>query len=806
MIKLINRAGLHFPVAVLAYLFILTCSLPAASPTTNTVQPDFTKGHTIPDGYSHDWNLGPTGARGWIYSYRMETSRARQIRITKIDAGSPVDGILRVGDVILGVDGKAFDNDPRVLFGKAISKAEISGELNLLRWRDGTTKRVVIILPVLGGYSPTAPWNCPKSEKVLKQGLRALATRIADPEYRSVPITRSLNALALLASGGDKYLPLVKKEAEWASSFTSNGYKTWHYGYIITFLAEYILATDDKTVLPGLRRLSLESAKGQSIVGSWGHRFVQESGRLGGYGMMNAPGIPLTIGLVLAQKAGVNNPEIAQAIEKSANLLRFYFGKGAIPYGDHRPWIQTHDDNGKNGMAAVLFDLLNEPKPAEYFSRMSVACHGSERDTGHTGNFFNMLWAMPGVARSGPNASGAWMHEFGGWYFDLARRWDGTFFHQGPPQARKDSYRGWDCTGVWLLAYAIPHGNIYLTGKGKKRIPQINPATAKNLINDGRGWSNHDRTSFYDGLTTDQLFARLTNWSPTVRERSGMALGRRKEEVTTDLISMLKSNVLYSQLGACQALKFQGARGSVAVPKLIDLLEADDLWLRVLAAEALAGIGEPAKTAVPLMLERLSQTNSSNDPRKMEQRYLSFALFSKRGGLIGRSLDGIDRNLLIKSLQAGLLNEDGRARGAFSSVYENLTYDEIKPLLPAIHQAILKPSPSGIMFANAIQDAGLKLFAKHHLEEGIELAANYAKTQKKHGSQKRIVTIMKILEGYGAHAQRAIPSLEATVYYFKNEEQGFPKKLSLDKAKVVQETIAKIKSSIDKPKLIKINL
>ena len=225
MIKLINRAGLHFPVAVLAYLFILTCSLPAASPTTNTVQPDFTKGHTIPDGYSHDWNLGPTGARGWIYSYRMETSRARQIRITKIDAGSPVDGILRVGDVILGVDGKAFDNDPRVLFGKAISKAEISGELNLLRWRDGTTKRVVIILPVLGGYSPTAPWNCPKSEKVLKQGLRALATRIADPEYRSVPITRSLNALALLASGGDKYLPLVKKEAEWASSFTSNGYK-----------------------------------------------------------------------------------------------------------------------------------------------------------------------------------------------------------------------------------------------------------------------------------------------------------------------------------------------------------------------------------------------------------------------------------------------------------------------------------------------------------------------------------------------------------------------------------------------------
>ena len=172
---------------------------------------------------------------------------------------------------------------------------------------------------------------------------------------------------------------------------------------MIIFLAEYVIATGDQTVLPGLRRLAIESANGQSVVGSWGHRFVgKETGRLGGYGMMNSPGIPLTIGLALAKKAGIDDAKVSEAIEKSANLLRFYSGKGAIPYGDHRPWIQTHDDNGKNGMAAVLFDLLNEPEHAEYFSRMSVACHGPERDTGHTGNFCNMLWAMPGIARSGP--------------------------------------------------------------------------------------------------------------------------------------------------------------------------------------------------------------------------------------------------------------------------------------------------------------------------------------------------------------------------------------------------------------------
>ena len=104
-----------------------------------------------------------------------------------------------------------------------------------------------------------------------------------------------------------------------------------------------------------------------------------------------------------------------------------------MPYGDHAPWIETHDDNGKNGMAAVLFSLLGESKVTEYFSRMSVASHGPERDSGHTGNFCNILWAMPGVAQSGPNATGAWMKEFGSWYFDLARQWDGAFVHLGPP-------------------------------------------------------------------------------------------------------------------------------------------------------------------------------------------------------------------------------------------------------------------------------------------------------------------------------------------------------------------------------------
>jgi hypothetical protein len=83
--------------------------------------------------------------------------------------------------------------------------------------------------------------------------------------------------------------------------------------------------------------------------------------------MMNAPGVPLTVSLILARKAGVDDPKLDEAIEKSARLLRFYVGKGSIPYGDHHPWIQTHDDNGKNGIAAVMFHLLDDAGPPSSF-------------------------------------------------------------------------------------------------------------------------------------------------------------------------------------------------------------------------------------------------------------------------------------------------------------------------------------------------------------------------------------------------------------------------------------------------------
>ena len=49
------------------------------------------------------------------------------------------------------------------------------------------------------------------------------------------------------------------------------------------FLSEYIMATGDTSLRPGLERLALETARGQGAIGTWGHRFALPGGNLSGY-------------------------------------------------------------------------------------------------------------------------------------------------------------------------------------------------------------------------------------------------------------------------------------------------------------------------------------------------------------------------------------------------------------------------------------------------------------------------------------------------------------------------------------------
>ena len=301
----------------------------------------------------------------------------------------------------------------------------------------------------------------------------------------------------------------------------------------------------------------------------------------------------------------------------------------------------------------------------------------------------------------------------------------------------------------------MPLKIIYLTGKRASVVPQLDAAAAGELIRDGRGWSNKDRDSAYDKLSEDQLLERLSSWSPIVRERAAMALARNKKSPVPALVKMLDSSRIETRYGACQALAMLKGAAAPAVPDLKEALKHKDLWLRIEAAEALAAIGAPAMSALPELLEMIAKGPTKEDPRAMEQRYLSFAVF---GQMLKNSVDGADQDMLRKAVVAGLQNEDGRARGTVGGIYGKLSYEQIEPLLPAIHEAIVKPAPSGIMFASGVRLAGLEVLAKHEIKEGIPLCLDVMEIDK-WGKQDRIKQCLKILGRYGGAAKPMLPRL-----------------------------------------------
>ncbi len=726
-----------------------------------------------PDAF-HDWNLGPTGARGWIWGWNLETSDSRQILITSVKEHTPADGVLRKGDVILGTDGALFDDDARKQFGRAVTIAETEerdGRLQLLRWREGKTESVVIRLRVLGTYHDGSPWDCRKSSEIVDLGCRYIVNNLKEG------VDGKINVLALLASGKEEYLPIVRDYARRLAPSDlrlemspSSSMASWHWGYTNLLLTEYYLATEDREVLPAIKEYTIRLAEGQSGVGSWGHTMAwpqwndgKEHGRLGGYGALNQAGLVCQLSLILGKKCGVSAPQVDQAIERGNAFFGFYVGKGSIPYGDNPPDTRFHDDNGKNGIAALLFDAQDRASDVQFFSRMAVASYG-ERERGHTGNYFSYLWGALGAMRAGPEAVSAYLKRQR-WFLDLNRSHDGRFPYQGGAGSSDSEhlYKNWDCTGAFVLSYLLPKGRLFMTGRGVKSRNSLVGSALTDTISAGREFNSWDKgVGSYRSLSEAQLLKALRSWSPVVRQRAARILAEQEGLPLEELIERLDAGDYESRYGACQAIAILGERGFPAMKSLRELLWDKDPWLRILAAKALAAIGAPAAQLVPDFLAIISEDESSQSG-EVVQRYLAFCLFCRGGvlgmeGLLARSLQGMDLGELRPAVERILKNPDARARATVESLYRQLNYEEIRPFLPAVAQSIIDPAPTGIMFADAIRLEGLDLLARHRIEEGMSMCLEILDLES-WGKRTRILRCLRALRQYGGAAKPLLPQL-----------------------------------------------
>lgn len=742
--------------------------------------PDFTAGDSKNE--THDWNLGPTGARGWMWGMALRTDLARQILITKVDPGSPADGVLEVGDVILGIGSEKFTRDARIAFGTAITEAEKEenkGRLQLLRWRAGNTETVTLQLKVMGTYGPLAPMGCAKSRKILDDACDYIAR-----ENIGKGITGYVNALGLLASGNEKYLPIVREFARKLKPEDAYGMSSWNMGYMNIFLSEYYLLTGDKEILPKIRHMALYLANGQSQVGTWGHGNVMPDGMLGGYGAMCNPSLVCAISLLLDRKCGIDDPVVDVAIRRSEIFFSSFVDKGNIPYGDHSP-RDVHDSNGRCSLAVIFFDLLDNPQAYRFFARMTVASYG-EREEGHTGNYWSFLWGALGAMRAGPEAAAAFIREQE-WFFDLERRWDGGFTYQGGANMSGSEHTtpGWDTTGARVLMYAMSLQKLHITGKGLKVEKALTGNALEDTLFAGRGystWIKRDLVSKdpLDALPTKPLLKHLVTWSPPLRIRVAKALARKDENLIPELSEMLESGDRETILGGLYGLEEQGRKAEPAVDSLVGLLSHDDLWIRFRAGATLCAIGQPAREkALPILLKSALRT-SGDDPREMHQRYVSYVLWGggvngEPHGLMTRDMKGVDHALLVPAIRKLMRNTDGQTRALVARAIRMMTPEELNPLWEDVVWAVRNPAPSGIMFNADIREAGLEILVKDRFKEAIPLCAEYVRNMKQHGSQERIYRIMDMLKSYGAAAKSELPKLyEARKYYEENLGPGKP--------------------------------
>jgi Family of unknown function (DUF6288)/HEAT repeats len=443
-----------------------------------------------------------------------------------------------------------------------------------------------------------------------------------------------------------------------------------------------------------------------------------------------------------------------------------------------------------------MFDILGDREATIFNSRLATAAYDG-REQGHCGNFWNMLWALPGVSRSGPHATGAYLKEQA-WYYDLARNWKGGFVYQKVAIDEHGSYSNWDSTGAYLMSFGLYQKSLYILGKKPSVAPALDRDAVNQLIAAGRDRFPEGERNGYFKRKDEELIEGLKSWSPCVRRSSALAIGKRGGNFTPTLLEMLAGKDRYARYGAVEALGRLGKSASPALPQLRACLKESDECLQYAASEALARLGDRDSVAD---LFAMSLRASPNDSRRMHQRPASRALFAPYPGnqepasLLAHSLDGVDTKQLLAVLDALLQNDDSVVRASIVPVLSKLSDRDLAPLLPTLVKAVETLAPTNEMWGDDIRISGLDILSRRHISEGMHLCVSTV--QWRWGM--RLKERMDILTRYGKNARVVLPELRKLASDLASRED--PQKPS-EQRQILTKAIAAIEASNEEPKLV----
>ena len=801
-ISLVTRTA--FTAIWLTVLLTLVASVNAAPPDLTAV--DLT---TI--NRTLTYNLGPTGLRGWIYigggngADGTITTESRQILVTV--ASAPGDAVLAVDDVILGAMAGSsgtvplFASDARKAFGGAIGDAEKTGAgtLRVKRWRAGTITDENIPMTIMGDYTATAPYSCPKSALILANARTKLVGQLkANANFLTSDWSGAISGLALLAGvspGDPDYATVQTRLQTYARARATAGPQpgslvNWDWGYLGLFLAEYYLSTGDANVLSGINKFSLALAQSQSIYGTFGHSpsVLRPDGsgrRMGiGYGPVNQVGIVANTAIVMGRKALVAgaqtvDPQIDAAIQRGSDFFAWYVNKGPIPYGEHEPFMDGHSSNGKDPLCAVLFGLqAGRTAETEYYSRMTTASF-TGREYGHTGQGFSYLWSAMGANMGGSLAVAEYLKPVR-WHLDLSRRTDGSFVYDGAEQygagetaddtyLGASGYYGMNATASYILTYALPLQRLYITGKNAIPANTLDASKVANAI--AAATFKQDCPAF----TYTQLIAALSEYDPVVRHYAAIELGKRTPSPTelATLRNMVTGPDANDRMAACQALGL--LKDATALPSITQRLDKSietNSWVRAKAASAIRSYTPATASSYrdPMLTAYTANATDPDvivwdDPIQISNNYLSFALFGDAvygGNNLSTYTINAAKSLLYPAVQAGLKQPDSISRsGAAKFCYDKLPLADVQALIPDFFKVIEIECLADRMWGASPRASGIKTLAKYKVSEGIPLALAMLEIPAgfEWGSDEVLIAGLNALAAYGDASRWTLPTL-----------------------------------------------
>jgi hypothetical protein len=706
------------------------------------------KGNTItldlhlPPDPGNVCHYGPTGFFAKRYSDHLI--------VDVVESGSPADGKLKTGDIIVAVAGHPITWDAYAQFTEAIDAAERATgkgrlQLGVKHVEDGPVASVELQLDRLGDYDPEQPRDCQKTD--------ALITKTADYLVaQKKPSTLHAGMLGLLATGEEQYIKVVHDYlhgADWAqppaegADPPGGGLVSWGWGYQNLLLCEYYLLTGDAYVLPAIRMYSRVLAEGQDQAGLWGHRMCHpELGRAYGYGVMNQPSLSVFLSLILADKCGIADPVVKAAIKRTHDHYDKWVGEGALPYGNHQPMEMQFTNNGTSGSLALAFSLLGNKRGARFYAAMSAAA-SDEILTGHSGPWWNILWSGLGANILGPQMTAVYYDKLH-WFHTVTRCWNGRYVSLMGRGSDPKSGRLSD-TGSHLLNLCTGRRAIYITGRDSDRNLWIDKAEAEAIVNAGQ----------IDASSQEALLTQLGSEFPPVRLRAAQALARQDAEVAPAVMDLLKNGDTHQRIGAIHAIDHLKINSASEALLTIAMDESDTLWVRQLAVKTLATMPE-AKPYAPKLLAVLNR-DKPYDP----YGELDIALGNALVNLYAPDpyATDLDKARFYRGVSKLLDHKHASGRGAGMQLILNMPREDLPLMIDKMVYLIEDKDKTYTSYTGAGRQEALEILYRLGIKESMDYTVNTIKEPTGRGGP-RMRKRTALLKTFGAEAAYLIPRIK----------------------------------------------